>query len=404
MKVLAIGLQVSKFMCPLFRALHEKGGVTVDLFELRDKEHIGKCAYTSFNEVLDISLKIKDQSKSDIFRSVLSAYFVRKILSGVGVKVAVREAILYKRMSEVIARYDIIHICFVTKNLFVFFDALKHAKKIVVTMWGSDMHHNNSDFDYSDHAKLISIADLVTVHHREMKETFLSKFGRVYTDKVKEMLVVNGTEVLQPYVCSENVRQEHVNAFKKRYNIPLHKRVVAVGHSGHVIDNHIPIVQALAKVKDRMSEEICLVFPLTYNCESAQYPQEILSACDELGIQAVTLTAFLPYDELIESRIASEVVVRLSSYDAFSQSLAESLCCGSVVIVGGWLPYSKLTANRVFMKEVYDLDGLGASLCDVLDNYDKYNERSRANAEHVFHVFNNERSADKLKELYSQLN
>ena len=401
MRVLVIGWEVSDFMCPLFNTLRKDYATQVDLFELRPKEQIKKEAYVSFDNVLNLSLRMSDYSASDKLSGLLSWFFISKILQGKGFVGALRMATLYKKLKPVISGYDVVHICYVSNQLFGFFDAIKTAKKLVITWWGSDILQNNKDFDYHKQEKLVAIAQKVTVHQREMKELFLSKFGREYADKVHEMLVVSDISFLNKFINAIPAKQDYISSFKKKHNIAENRRIVVVGHSGHKTDNHLDIIQAVAQYSELVKDRICLVFPMTYGCDSATYFDAVKNACDTANIQSVTFRDFLSIEELLELRMASEVLLRLSTMDALSLSLCETLCAGNVVITGTWLPYGKLRGNNVYFEEVYEIGNAGKKLVQVLDNYAAFENRCTGNPASVMAVFENENSVKKLYNIYA---
>lgn len=401
MKVLVLGREVSDFMCPLFKAIGEKYGLNADLFELRDKSLHAECSKTSFDNVLDISLAIKNYSKGFIVSAIFSKYFIKQLFTQLSVKDALRNAVLHKAIYPVVKEYDIVHVFFVTPELFYFFDALALANRLVVSMWGSDILQNNESFVYHQQIKLIERADVVTVHHKEMRELFLSKYGRDYAGKVREMLLVNNVTFLSKFTDEIPNKSNHVESFKRRHGIDDDKRIVVIGHSGHEIDDHISIVKALTRYKDSISSKVCFVFPMTYGCESPLYFDEIAGLCNDMGVQSVILKSFLTLDEMIELRLASEVLLRLSKFDAFSLSLCETLCVGNVVVTGTWLPYSKLRGNGVYFEEVYEIEDVGSKLVDILDNYDVYATRCANNSSKVVAVFEKEKSVDKLYKIYT---
>lgn len=401
MRVLVVGREVSDFMCPMFKSIRETYGIKADLFELRDKKQIAKCSYTSFDNVLDIPLVIREYSKATILSAVFSLYFVRQFFITKSFRNAVRNTVLHKKIKPIVAQYDVVHVFFMTPELFHFFDAIASAKKLVVSMWGSDILHNNEFFDYRQQAIMIKRADAVTVHQKEMRELFLSKYGREYAHKVSEMLVVNDVSFLSKFINAIPDKQQHIDSFKQQYGIDKNKRIVVIGHSGHTIDDHTTILKALHSYKSSLKERVCLVFPMTYGCDSPSYFDEIELLCSKLGIQCVILKEFLTVDAMIELRLSSEVLLRLSKFDAFSLSLCETLCVGNVVVTGTWLPYSKLRGNGVYYEEVYEMEDVGQKLVDIIDNYEEYALKCEQNAMKVVEVFEKEKSVHKLNKIYT---
>lgn len=402
MKVLVVGHEPTDFVCPIFRDLKEKYGYEIDLFETRGIERTKPCAKQAFDHQHDISIGMKSYSKAFIAGAVLTPYFVQTLVKTRSANEAVRKAVLYKRLKDVIPQYDIVHIFFLTDELFLFVDALKKAKKLVISFWGSDIFQNNHDFDYDKQKVLVRRADAITVHHKEMKLIFLSKFGRELNGKVKEVLVVSSADSLEKFIKAIPQKQELISSFKARYNIPEDKRVVAIGHCGERYDNHYDTVRVIGTMERKWIDKTCLVFPMTYGYDE-DYAREVECLCNEIGVQSVFLTSYLSLEELVELRLASEVMLRISELDAFSLALTESLCAHNVVVSSSWLPYSKFRANGVYYEEVYDIEDVGEKLTRILKDYNSYAERCINNSANVVKVFNKERSEEKLKQVYTGL-
>lgn len=400
MRVLVIGWEVSDFMCPLFNALRKKYATQVDLFELRPKEQIKKEAYVSFDNVLNLSLKMSDYSAGDKLSGLLSWFFISKLLKGNGIVDALRMATLYKKLKPVISSYDVVHICYVSNQLFGFFDAIKTAKKLVITWWGSDILQNNKDFDYYKQEKLVGIAKKVTVHQREMKELFLSKFGREYENKVSEMLVVSDSNYMRTFAHALQDKHKYIAAFKQKHDIADNKRIVIIGHTAHTSDNHLPILKSIEPYSKQISDKVCFVFPMTYGIDDESHSTAIEVLCRKMDIQCIILTRFLSEEDMFELRMASEVLLRLSKVDAFSLSLCETLCAGNVVVTGTWLPYSKLRGNGVFLEEVYELQNVGQKFVEIIENYNAFANRCKDNPRRIITIFENENTPQKLHRIY----
>lgn len=402
MKVLVIGHEPTDFVCPLFRTLRDKYSYETHLFETRGKERIKPCAEQAFTKQLDVSLGMKAYSKMHVAKAVMTSYFMKTLLKTDNIDEAVRKAVLYKRLKDIIPQYDVVHIFFLTDDLFLFADAIKKARNLVISFWGSDIFQNNHDFDYDKQKELVRRADVLTVHHKEMREIFLSKHGRQYTDKVREMLIISDAGFLQKFITAIPQKQELIKNFKKRHDIAEHKRIVAIGHCGTKFDKHYDTVQAIGSMEKRWIDGMCLVFPMTYSYDE-QYAADVERLCNEIGVQSLFLTTYLSLEELIELRLASEIMLRISDIDAFSLALTESFCAQNVVVSSSWLPYSKFRANGVYYEEVYDMEDVGEKLTDILKDYDSYSARCKNNPENVVKVFNKEKSEEKLRGIYEKL-
>lgn len=401
-KVLVVGREPSDFVCPLFNGFlaKYKEEFEVDLFEVRGKPYIRPCAEKSFSKVLDIPLTMKSYTRKEMLGAVTTTDFVKDILAKGSVKDAVRESVLNKTVGAVIAEYDIIHIFFITPELFMFFNAINMAKKLVVSFWGADLFNNDKDFAYEKQKRLIERADVVSVHHKEMREIFLSKFGRHHIDKLREMFVAGGSGFLAKFINALPQKQEYIRSFKKKHGISGDKRLVTIGHSGTHIDDHARIVASLHRMPRVYVGKICLVFPMTYDYDE-EYTLRVERACEQLQVQAVFLKEFLSLEDLMELRLATEVLLRISKIDALSLAVCEALCSGTVMIAGAWLPYGKLRGNNVYYQEVYEMEDTGLKLMEVLDNFDLHVQRSQNNHEHVLKVFEKEDNVTKLYKIYT---
>lgn len=400
LKILVVGREISNFLCPLFRQVKEQYGHQVDVLELRDKEQTKKCAYDVFDNVLDVSLSAKGYSKSALLSSALSGEFLNRLLRKGDVKESMKLTVINNAVKKIISNYDVVHVFFLTPEVSMIYEALASAKWLVVSFWGSDLMQNNEAFVYESHKKLVDRADRVSVHQKEMKEVFLAKFGRHHIDKLTEMLLITDVRCLHDYINALPKRNEYISSFKKKHNISENKRIVVIGHSAHKFDNHAEIIKMLQVYKDKLVDKVCLVFPMTYSSPYPEYIDLIEDYCKESGFDYRILREYLTTDELVEFRMASEILLRLSSYDAFSLALSEGLCTRSVLITGTWLPYGKLRGNDVYYEEVYDMEQGGQKLVDVVNDYNSYYEKCRHNPENVLRVFENEKSPEKVNNMY----
>lgn len=400
-KVLIVGREASDFLCPLYKTfLSQYKDYEVDLFELRGPSLMKPCAQSSFSNIVDVSLKMSSYSGLDMVGAVMSPAFLSKLFAQKDVKRSVREVLLTNKLSKLFAEYDIVHIYFMTSELFYFLDAIEGAKKVVVSMWGSDLFNNDEDFVFEQQKKLIERADAVTVHHKEMREIFLSKFGRHNVNKLHEMLVAASGSFLDKYVNELPDKARHLQSFKRRYEIPDSKHVVVVGHCGTKIDDHERIVLSLDTMPSEYKDRICLVFPMTYDYDE-EYAADVKKACEKIGVQNIFLTSYLSLEELIELRLATEILLRISKIDAFSLALCESVAAGSVIIAGSWLPYGKLRGNNISYEEVYEIQDTGAKLKDVLAVINEYNKKVENNPDNIVRLFATENSVGKLYKIYT---
>jgi glycosyltransferase involved in cell wall biosynthesis len=141
-----------------------------------------------------------------------------------------------------------------------------------------------------------------------------------------------------------------------------------------------------------------VILPMTYGAEPG-YLDAVEEACRLGNLRYTILRNFLSQEEMVGLRYATDILVRLSRFDAFSLSLCESLCAGTVVISATWLPYGYLRAAGIHFRELSAITDLTHVLPRVLDNLPEERDRCRDNPAKIMHLFEGMHPARSLAEL-----
>jgi len=206
----------------------------------------------------------------------------------------------------------------------------KIAKKTLLTPWGSDVLRRSKRYsrlmrEYISHYDYVCSSD-----NPRFKKELIDKLA------VKESQFVDldfGSESIDRLM--ENV---HVSRDEAKEALGLAgKFIVTVGYNAHEEQHHIEVVEALARIKDRLPHNTMLVFPMTYG--GKLQIERVRQKMEQEGFEYKIYDQYLSYQDIVYLRKCADMFVHAQTTDSNSASLAEYLFCRSTVINAAWLKY-----------------------------------------------------------------
>lgn len=240
----------------------------------------------------------------------------------------------------------------------------KYCKKLMLTFWGGELDVENlltSRKLYKCRLKrLIELSDKVI-------NTFSdSRYFKLFPDiKAKAIFGQYGSSIIDEM---QNV--DPANA-KEMLGIPNGSVTILLGYSGKRIHNHFEILRRIiSDVKfEQFKDLMFFILPMTRG-GSEQYAKEIQLECERAGVKYLLIKDnYFSDRQVAELRMATDFVFQLSDFDGLSSSIKECLCAGSIVIMGGWLPYSPLRDIGFMYPEVQDVDEGVSVFYQLLESY-----------------------------------
>jgi hypothetical protein len=400
-KILVIGNEPSDFICPLFKKLSKNYYLDVNLFELRKKNRKEELINSIFNKNIILNNKI---GPFDVLSSFFSPFLYVSFFKFFNLKKAIRNTFTKNKVKPIFLEFDVFNFHLLTQNALSYLDFIPKSKKIILSFWGSDLLNPSPNFNPELISKAINRADAITLHSIEMREIFLSKYGRDLFDKVHIVLVSDDTENLKKIINKIPERESIIAKFKSKYNIISNKKLLTIGHSGHDIDNHIKVLKSLSLLKEELKEGIAVILPMTYGCSDPNYFKEIKEFCRENNLSCIILDTFLSEDEIIELRIVSEIHIRTPKYDAFSLSLCETICSDNIIVTGAWLPYSRFRFSGAYFFEIDYYYKLTDLIENILNNFNEHRLKHQGNHEKIIAMFKDENSSEKFYKVLTSSN
>jgi len=399
LKVLVIGSEVSDFLCPMYKKMQERFPMEIDLIEPRKEWKNQQQINESFRVHHKINTEIKSFSKAALMGAVLKRKFWETLFQNFSLRESIRSGAVQAKFTPLMRQYDVICFHYLSTPVLWLHRFVPAGKKIIYSFWGSDLFRNNWLYDHALQSKALAKAHHIIVHSMEMRLIALAKYGWQYENKIATLVSTDIATALEKYVHNTNDAAGYLMSFKQKHKIPLQDTVVVIGHSAHDIDNHLYIIPYLAKLDKELLEHCTFVFPMTYGIEE-DYFREVEHTIASHQIKYIILSSFLNDADMMELRYASEILVRLSKYDAFSLSLCETLAAGNIAIVATWLPYGVLRSASVFYKEVNTFCNLPAMLKNVILNKKEYQKQCKDNGKKISEIYRQQNTIEKLAKIY----
>lgn len=341
-----------------------------------------------YNFVGDLKLYFKDSiqidilstSKSPIKKSaqvydqVYNPLEKSKLLAIKGFRVWWRRHLLKIALKNITYNYDICNIHYADKDVLPFItDLRKIAKKIICSIWGSDIYRA-SEKTLSKQKNFYSEVDIVTFDNKNTLEYFDNIF---HFNKSKYRFF---TFHLKPLESIQKMKQISREESKRFLNIDPGKVTITIGYSASPGAQHIRIINSLKKDEKLagLKDKIYFMFPLTYP-KIDKYLLKLKQHLNLFPFKFKLFTDFMSNEEIAHLRKATDIFIILTITDQLSGSLLEHLYTQSVVLAGGWLPYDVLEGKGVYFRKVSNsFDNLNILLLDTINNLE--NERSKCSS------------------------
>ena len=266
-----------------------------------------------------------------------------------------RQCSFFKRFSKG-RHYDIVNVHFPNRFITdVYKDLRAMSDKLVITPWGSDIL--TRDKKYLKHlsplyqkADYIATAAKTPLGKRIIEELEIEPdklVGNFFGSDLVDYALGKGMTITTDYA-------------KNRFGLSG-KYVITCGYNRREPQRHKSIIAAINQVRERLPENLCLLFPMTYGADTrAEYVEECKRECESSNLPAVFVVDFLSIEELYLLRKATDLFVHVQKTDANSSSVMEYILCDKKIVHGSWIKYDELEAFKpLFYFPVDKMEDLG---------------------------------------------
>ena len=289
----------------------------------------------------------------------------------------------YKRIfrKKVISKYilsgDIVDIQWCGHYYAKYMDIIKAQNvKIFASLFGSDLYRN-TNANRLVQRKIFEVADKI-VMGVNMKEDFEEHFPGLSR---KILFAQFGSKRLD--MVDEQAKKNKLSNLKKKFNIQDSKIVVTIGYSSKEQQQHLIFFRVLKSLESTLKQKLFLILPLTYGVDKeSEYYVTLKKEIKELEIDYLCFENRLSDEELVETKLISDITVNLQTTDALSSSIKEAIAAENILLVGKWLPYHIYEELGIYIirSEINDFE---KNFRDILKNLDYHKGKCKQNKELV---------------------
>jgi len=234
----------------------------------------------------------------------------------------------------------------------------KCSSKILLVPWGAEIYRATPKRIVLQ-KQVFNIANNVA----GIKTRFSDEIKAKYDVPENKFVPLTMGSALIDYIIEnkDTIKTEYA---KNKLNVEG-KYVITCGHNATPGQNHLAMIEAIRKVKNKIQDEIVLFFLFTYSCNS-DYVEMVKNRVKEYSLNAVFFEEFLDIPTLFLLRQASDMFIHIQCTDAGSTSVREYLLLGKKVINGEWLRYPELEVNgQIPYSVVENIDSLSDVIIDA---------------------------------------
>ena len=365
-----------------------------------------------YNFVSDLKLYFKDSLQIDIlstskaplkksanaYDQIYNPLERSKLLAIKGFRIWWRRHLLKIALRNISSKYDICNIHYADKDILPFItDIRKIAKKIICTIWGSDIYRASKRV-LSKQKEFYSEVDIITFENKNTLEYFDNIF---HLNKSKYRFFAFH---LKPLESIQNMEQISKEESKRFLNIDPDKVIITIGYSASPGAQHIRILNSLKNDEQllKLKEKIYFLLPLTYP-KIEKYLLKLKQNFRMFPFSFRLFSDFMTNEEVAHLRKATDIFMILTITDQLSGSMLEHLYTQSVVLAGEWLPYSVLEEKGVYFRKVsHSFNDLGALLLDTINNFENEKSKCAVNSNIIAKINDWEIIMENWQNIYSE--
>lgn len=230
--------------------------------------------------------------------------------------------------------YDIIQCHWIVPSVVLSKNLKPHCKKLYVSFWGGEL--SQSKICYSNKLYRYKLNHFINdIDYILNSETYFNLLAVNLPEIANKLIPARLGSAALDYLYNLMSNKDR-SEIKAQWDIPTDKFSVLIGYSGKPLHQHLKIINAL-KQNNYLKDKIHLLAIMTRGYDN-NYTEQTETALYNCGYSYTMVKGrFLSDEEIASFRYATDIVLQLSIFDAFSRSIVECLCAGSIVLYGKWL-------------------------------------------------------------------
>ena len=205
----------------------------------------------------------------------------------------------------------------------------------LLSYWGSDVFRAKPG-QLEKQRAIIARAKAVAVQSVGMKEALVAAVGEGLREKIR--LVTFGVDMLEDIDRALALGKP---ACRRALGVPEEGFLLVLGGCAIPAHQHLRALDALSRLSDAEKARLHVALPLTYG-GTPEYIARVREAAQASGLRHTLLTDFLDGPHMAVLRAGCDAYAQITTTDAISASMQESLYAGVRVLNPVWLSYPEL--------------------------------------------------------------
>ena len=151
-----------------------------------------------------------------------------------------------------------------------------------------------------------------------------------------------------------------------------------IGYNAKPAHNHLPIIDSIIAVKDRLPENMFYILPMTYG-QIDDYMIKVKNKLDSAGLKYKIISDFMQFEDIAKLTKVTDVMIHLQTTDTLSATMMEHMYNGNIIVTGSWLPYQPIKKAGSYFLEIPSIDKIGGKLIEVINKIDECKQRCGKN-------------------------
>ncbi len=278
------------------------------------------------------------------------------------------------------SKYKALHMLWMESAWVYVADCIRECtERCILNVGGSDFYRS-SDTTRKYLHRLMIIADTINVQSINVKNDFLKVFPEFSLNTVVNNY---GLEVID-YIPEPKDRE--IPKIMEDFALPTDRIIITCGHNAGEAHQHRDIIKALSQLEDRIKEQICAVFPMTYPTGKDAYVSEINSYLNQSGLSYQIITEYMDTYRMAEYAQVSDIMIHVQTTDQLSSTMLEEMYAGAIVIAGSWLPYQWLRDRGLYFISIDSIEEVTDVVKSIVEDFDEYKMRCQNNRSIIYDI------------------
>jgi hypothetical protein len=208
----------------------------------------------------------------------------------------------------------------------------------------------------------------ITVEAEKMYNRIMAVFGHIYDNKIKTIRFG-----IESFDVIKNIRNlEDQKTSRARLGLPTEKIILAIGYNGSPYQQHLLIIEQLARINPEILERVFIVIQMTYGNSDTRYKEEVRKKIRSITDNFIIFDRFMQVEDIMRLRVSTDIFIHGQTTDALSVSFQEYIYAGAIVLNGKWLKYKELEGRGIRYIEYESFNEIPSLLSDIISNLEKY--------------------------------